>query len=166
MDGGNDKLHFGPFWDFDTWTYPVIDNMRHYNSESYVHSYTSFQFHTEVLNTMTNYVWFKQLVSDPVFASELKARWAALVADPALQPEAVDAYIDSRVAEIAVSVEHDREMWPHPSAELFDEYMNADETTGPQGTGDMRSFAETIALLKQAYASRFSGLAKAVAALP
>ncbi|MDD6365004.1 MAG: CotH kinase family protein [Bacteroidales bacterium] len=166
MDGGNDKLHFGPFWDFDTWTYPVIDNMRYYNSESYVHSYTSFQFHTEVLNTMTNYVWFKQLVSDPVFASELKARWAALVADPALQPEAVDAYIDSRVAEIAVSVEHDREMWPHPSAELFDEYMNADETTGPQGTGDMRSFAETIALLKQAYASRFSGLATAVAALP
>ncbi len=162
MDGGDDKLHFGPFWDFDTWTFPVIDNLMYYNDETYVHSYTSFQFDTELVNTNAKYVWFKQLAKDPVFREVVRSRWADLLADPALTPEAVGDYIDRRAAEIAVSVEYDRAMWPHPCAEYTDGWMNGDETTESHGTGEMRSFAEAISLMKQAYASRYAGLSAAV----
>lgn len=161
MNGGADKLHFGPCWDYDVWTFPDVEKMRYYNYESYVHQYDKFQFQTEVMNTSSTYVWFKLLMKDSSYKEKVRKRWAELSAIEAITPDAVDAYIESLYEGIKTSVECNREMWPHPSGEYTDDYMNGDETTGSRGSGKLYSYRETLDILKTAYRKRFEGMASA-----
>lgn len=157
------RLCFGPGWDYDTWTFSNLMNFRTYNSESYTHNYTSFQYKTE--STSTNYVWYKFLVNCPEFKAGVKSRWSTISSDPALSVQSIHQYIDEQAARLAVSAEYNRAIWPHPSAEKFDDYMNGDETTGSRGSGAMNSYSTTVNLLKNYYSNRFAGMSTAAAGL-
>lgn len=168
-DGGIDETHvaggkfcFGPGWDYDTWTFSNLMNLRSYNSEYYYHSYDAFQYTTERQNTSTKYIWYKYLVNSPAFKSEMKSRWATFAGGSLLSCETMLGYIDAKAAELALSAEYNRAMWPHPSSEKFDDYMNGDETTGSQGSGVMNPYSTTIDLLKYFYEHRFAGMSSAV----
>ena len=118
-------MYAGPVWDFDWYT---------------------FQPGTSGL-FIPNSIYFGQLMKDPQFVAELKARWAEL--KPGF--ESINDYIDEKAEQIRASEAINWQMWPCSSS-----YVNGDERM---------TFDKSITRMKQAMTSRISALDKAISAL-
>ena len=118
-------MHAGPLWDFDWYTFQP---------------YTSGLF-------IPNSIYFGQLMKDPAFVSELKARWAEL--KPGFS--SITGYIDAKADEIRASEAINWSMWPCTSSGV-----NGDERM---------SFDQSVTRMKQAVTKRISAMDKAISAL-
>lgn len=167
-DGGFDEANvaggrycFGPVWDFDVWTFSNLMNYRDYcTAERYLHEYDKFQYKTEPTNS--NYVWFKLFAQNSTeFQNAVRTRWAHYSSTfPAAQ---IEAYIQDQADLLSTSAEFNQAMWPNNSPEwTAARYMNGDEGTGRDGSGRTLTYQETIDLLKNFIANRFSGMNSAV----
>lgn len=167
-DGGFDEANvaggrycFGPVWDFDVWTFSNLMNYRDYcTAERYLHEYDKFQYKTEPTNS--NYVWFKLFAQNSTeFQNAVRTRWAHYSSTfPAAQ---IEAYIQDQADLLSTSAEFNQAMWPNNSPEwTAARYMNGDEGTGRDGSGRTLTYQETIDLLKNFIANRFSGMNSAM----
>lgn len=86
---GEDKLHFGPPWDFDAWSFG--------------------QLGTCVFYTKFNSSYFSFLFEDSQFVKRVKEKWNSYM--PTFETR-IPGYIDGVVTEIRRSAYRNEQMWP------------------------------------------------------
>lgn len=120
INGGNDKLHAGPVWDFDRGTFQNPTEAQKMGSGR-VKSYNAFLSSSSKVSKSGGYkenqqpcLWYPLLMNDPEFVTMVKSRWSSLY--PRLR--AVTDEIVRLGAENALSWEYDSTMWPGTATAL------------------------------------------------
>lgn len=120
INGGNDKLHFGPVWDFDRGTFQNPEKAESLGSNR-VKPWNAFLSSTSKISRSGGYkenqqpcMWYPLLMDDPEFVEAVQKRWTILY--PYLQQ--VESEIERLGNENALSWKYDSEMWPGTASAL------------------------------------------------
>ena len=157
-NGGNDKLHAGPVWDFDRGTFQNPTNAQQMGS-SRVKSYDAFLSASSKVSKSGGYkenqqpcLWYPLLMNDPEFVRMVKSRWSALY--PHLL--AVTDEIVRLGAENALSWEYDSTMWPGTAKALNAGYPSGFSDFA--GDENLTSYDAVIQNLIGCYLARLDGM--------
>lgn len=157
-NGGNDKLHAGPVWDFDRGTFQNPTKAKELGS-SRVKSYDAFLSASSKVSKYGGYkenqqpcLWYPLLMNDPEFVTMVKARWAVIY--PYLQ-EVVN-YIRKYAAENALSWEYESAMWPGTASDLNAGYPSG--FSDFSGDEDLTNYDAVIQNLIDCYLDRLDGM--------
>ena len=157
-NGGNDKLHAGPVWDFDRGTFQNPTNAQQMGS-SRVKSYDAFLSASSKVSKSGGYkenqqpcLWYPLLMNDPEFVRMVKSRWSALY--PHLL--AVTDEIVRLGAENALSWEYDSTMWPGTAKALNAGYPSGFSDFA--GDENLTSYEAVIQNLIGCYLARLDGM--------
>ena len=120
FNGGNDKLHFGPVWDFDRGTFQNPEQAKAMGS-SRVKPWNAFLSSASKISRRGGYkedqqpcMWYPLLMDDAKFVEAVQKRWTILY--PYLQQ--VVSEIERLGRENALSWKYDSEMWPGTASAL------------------------------------------------
>ena len=157
-NGGNDKLHAGPVWDFDRGTFQNPTEAQKMGS-SRVKSYDAFLSSSSKITKSGGYkenqqpcLWYPLLMNDSEFVRMVKSRWAALY--PRLL--AVTDEIVRLGAENALSWEYDSTMWPGTATALNAGYPSGFSDFA--GDENLTSYEAVIQNLIECYLARLDGM--------
>ena len=157
-NGGTDKLHAGPVWDFDRGTFQNPTNAQQMGS-SRVKSYDAFLSASSKVSKSGGYkenqqpcLWYPLLMNDPEFVRMVKSRWSALY--PHLL--AVTDEIARLGAENALSWEYDSTMWPGTAKALNAGYPSGFSDFA--GDENLTSYEAVIQNLIGCYLARLDGM--------
>ena len=157
-NGGNDKLHAGPVWDFDRGTFQNPTEAQKMGS-SRVKSYDAFLSSSSKVSKSGGYkenqqpcLWYPLLMNDSEFVRMVKSRWAALY--PRLL--AVTDEIARLGAENALSWEYDSTMWPGTATALNAGYPSGFSDFA--GDENLTSYEAVIQNLIGCYLARLDGM--------
>ena len=157
-NGGNDKLHAGPVWDFDRGTFQNPTKAKEMGS-SRVKSYTAFLSSSSKVSKSGGYkenqqpcLWYPLLMNDPDFVTMVKERWAVMY--PYLQ--GVVDYIVKYAAENALSWEYDSTMWPGTATALNAGYPSGFSDFA--GDENLTTYEAVIQNLIECYTARLEGM--------
>ena len=157
-NGGNDKLHAGPVWDFDRGTFQNPTEAQKMGS-SRVKSYDAFLSSSSKITKSGGYkenqqpcLWYPLLMNDPEFVRMVKSRWSALY--PHLL--AVTDEIVRLGAENALSWEYDSTMWPGTAKALNAGYPSGFSDFA--GDENLTSYEAVIQNLIGCYLARLDGM--------
>lgn len=157
-NGGNDKLHAGPVWDFDRGTFQNPTEAQKIGS-SRVKSYDAFLSSSSKVSKSGGYkenqqpcLWYPLLMNDPEFVRMVKSRWSALY--PHLL--AVTDEIVRLGAENALSWEYDSTMWPGTAKALNAGYPSGFSDFA--GDENLTSYEAVIQNLIGCYLARLDGM--------
>lgn len=157
-NGGNDKLHAGPVWDFDRGTFQNPTNAKQMGS-SRVKSYDAFLSSSSKVSKSGGYkenqqpcLWYPLLMNDSEFVTMVKARWAVMY--PYLQ--GVVNSISEYAAENALSWEYESTMWPGTASALNVGYPSGFSDFA--GDENLKSYDEVIQNLINCYNARLEGM--------
>lgn len=157
-NGGNDKLHAGPVWDFDRGTFQNPTEAQKMGS-SRVKSYDTFLSSSSKITKSGGYkenqqpcLWYPLLMNDPEFVTMVKSRWSALY--PHLL--AVTDEIVRLGAENALSWEYDSTMWPGTATALNAGYPSGFSDFA--GDENLTSYEAVIQNLIECYLARLDGM--------
>ena len=157
-NGGNDKLHAGPVWDFDRGTFQNPTEAQKMGS-SRVKSYDTFLSSSSKITKSGGYkenqqpcLWYPLLMNDSEFVRMVKSRWAALY--PRLL--AVTDEIARLGAENALSWEYDSTMWPGTAKALNAGYPSGFSDFA--GDENLTSYEAVIQNLIGCYLARLDGM--------
>ena len=157
-NGGSDKLHAGPVWDFDRGTFQNPTEAKNMGS-SRVKSYDAFLSSSSKVSKSGGYkenqqpcLWYPLLMNDPEFVAMVKARWAVMY--PYLQ--GVVDYIVKYAAENALSWEYDSTMWPGTASALNAGYPSGFSDFA--GDEDLKTYEEVIQNFINCYTARLDGM--------
>ena len=157
-NGGNDKLHAGPVWDFDRGTFQNPTEAQKMGS-SRVKSYDAFLSSSSKITKSGGYkenqqpcLWYPLLMNDSEFVRMVKSRWAALY--PRLL--AVTDEIARLGAENALSWEYDSTMWPGTATALNAGYPSGFSDFA--GDENLTSYEAVIQNLIECYLARLDGM--------
>ncbi|MGM9793712.1 MAG: CotH kinase family protein [Candidatus Cryptobacteroides sp.] len=157
-NGGNDKLHAGPVWDFDRGTFQNPTEAQKMGS-SRVKSYDAFLSASSKVSKSGGYkenqqpcLWYPLLMDDPEFVTMVKLRWSALY--PRLR--AVTDEILRLGAENALSWEYDSTMWPGTATALNAGYPSGFSDFA--GDENLTSYDDVIQNLIECYLARLEGM--------
>ena len=157
-NGGNDKLHAGPVWDFDRGTFQNPTEAQKMGS-SRVKSYDAFLSASSKVSKSGGYkenqqpcLWYPLLMNDPEFVTMVKSRWSALY--PHLL--AVTDEIVRLGAENALSWEYDSTMWPGTAKALNAGYPSGFSDFA--GDENLTSYEAVIQNLIECYLARLDGM--------
>ncbi|MDY3227632.1 MAG: CotH kinase family protein [Candidatus Cryptobacteroides sp.] len=157
-NGGNDKLHAGPVWDFDRGTFQNPTEAQKMGS-SRVKSYDAFLSSSSKITKSGGYkenqqpcLWYPLLMNDPEFVRMVKSRWSALY--PHLL--AVTDEIVRLGAENALSWEYDSTMWPGTAKALNAGYPSGFSDFA--GDENLTSYDAVIQNLIGCYLARLDGM--------
>lgn len=157
-NGGNDKLHAGPVWDFDRGTFQNPTEARKMGS-SRVKSYDAFLSSSSKVSKSGGYkenqqpcLWYPLLMDDPEFVTMVKARWAVIY--PYLR-EVVN-YIREYAAENALSWQYESAMWPGTASDLNAGYPSG--FSDFSGDENLTSYDDVIQNLIKCYSARLEGM--------
>ena len=157
-NGGNDKLHAGPVWDFDRGTFQNPTNAWQMGS-SRVKSYDAFLSSSSKVSRSGGYkenqqpcLWYPLLMNDPEFVTMVKARWAVMY--PYLQ--GVVNSISEFAAENALSWEYESTMWPGNATALNAGYPSGFSDFA--GDENFTSYDAVIQNLIECYLARLEGM--------
>lgn len=157
-NGGNDKLHAGPVWDFDRGTFQNPTNAKQMGS-SRVKSYDAFLSSSSKVSKSGGYkenqqpcLWYPLLMNDPEFVTMVKSRWSALY--PRLL--AVTDEILRLGVENALSWEYDSTMWPGTATALNAGYPSGFSDFA--GDENLTSYETVIQNLIDCYLARLYGM--------
>ena len=157
-NGGNDKLHAGPVWDFDRGTFQNPTEAQKMGS-SRVKSYTAFLSSSSKVSKSGGYkenqqpcLWYPLLMNDPEFVAMVKARWAVIY------PYLLDVvnYIGEYAAENALSWEYDSTMWPGTASALNAGYPSGFSDFA--GDENLTTYEAVIKNLIDCYNARLEGM--------
>ena len=157
-NGGTDKLHAGPVWDFDRGTFQNPTEAQKMGS-SRVKSYDAFLSSSSKVSKSGGYkenqqpcLWYPLLMNDPEFVRMVKSRWSALY--PHLL--AVTDEIVRLGAENALSWEYDSTMWPGTAKALNAGYPSGFSDFA--GDENLTSYEAVIQNLIGCYLARLDGM--------
>ena len=157
-NGGTDKLHAGPVWDFDRGTFQNPTEAQKMGS-SRVKSYDAFLSSSSKVSKSGGYkenqqpcLWYPLLMNDPEFVRMVKSRWSALY--PHLL--AVTDEIVRLGAENALSWEYDSTMWPGTATALNAGYPSGFSDFA--GDENLTSYEAVIQNLIGCYLARLDGM--------
>lgn len=157
-NGGNDKLHAGPVWDFDRGTFQNPTEAKKMGS-SRVKSYDAFLSASSKVSKSGGYkenqqpcLWYPLLMNDPEFVTMVKARWEAIY--PYLL--GVVDYIREYAAENALSWEYESTMWPGTASALNAGYPSGFSDFA--GDENLTSYEAVIQNLIECYLARLDGM--------
>ena len=157
-NGGTDKLHAGPVWDFDRGTFQNPTEAQKMGS-SRVKSYDAFLSSSSKITKSGGYkenqqpcLWYPLLMNDSEFVRMVKSRWAALY--PHLL--AVTDEIVRLGAENALSWEYDSTMWPGTATALNAGYPSGFSDFA--GDENLTSYEAVIQNLIGCYLARLDGM--------
>ena len=157
-NGGNDKLHAGPVWDFDRGTFQNPTKAKEMGS-SRVKSYDAFLSSSSKVSKSGGYkenqqpcLWYPLLMNDAEFVKMVKARWAVIY--PYLL-EVVN-YIGEYGAENALSWEYDSTMWPGTATALNAGYPSGFSDFA--GDENLTTYEDVIKNLINCYNARLEGM--------
>ena len=157
-NGGSDKLHAGPVWDFDRATFQNPVNAKAMGS-SRVKPYDAFLSSSSKVTKNGGYkegqqpcLWYPLLMNDPEFVTMVKARWAVLY--PYLLN--VANFIRSTAEANALSWEYDSTMWPGTASALNAGYPSGFSDFA--GDENLTSYDEVIQNLIDCYLKRLEGM--------
>ena len=157
-NGGTDKLHAGPVWDFDRGTFQNPTEAQKMGS-SRVKSYDAFLSASSKVSKSGGYkenqqpcLWYPLLMNDPEFVRMVKSRWSALY--PHLL--AVTDEIVRLGAENALSWEYDSTMWPGTATALNAGYPSGFSDFA--GDENLTSYEAVIQNLIGCYLARLDGM--------
>ena len=157
-NGGNDKLHAGPVWDFDRGTFqnPTVAQKM---GSSRVKSYDAFLSASSKVSKYGGYkdnqqpcLWYPLLMNDPEFVTMVKARWAVL--KPYL--EAVTSEIERLGQENALSWQYESAMWPGTASALNTGYPSG--FSDFSGDENLTDYDAVIQNLIKCYSDRLDGM--------
>lgn len=157
-NGGSDKLHAGPVWDFDRATFQNPKNAEAMGS-SRVKPYDSFLSSASNVTKSGGYkdgqqpcLWYPLLMNDPEFVTMVKERWAVLY--PYLLN--VANFIRSTAEANALSWQYDSTMWPGTASDLNAGYPSGFSDFA--GDENLTSYDEVIQNLIDCYLKRLEGM--------
>lgn len=157
-NGGNDKLHAGPVWDFDRGTFQNPTNARQMGS-SRVKSYDAFLSSSSKVSKSGGYkaeqqpcLWYPLLMNNPEFVTMVKARWQVIY--PYLL--GVVDYIREYADENALSWEYESTMWPGTATALNAGYPSGFSDFA--GDENLTSYDDVIQNLIKCYNDRLEGM--------
>ena len=157
-NGGNDKLHAGPVWDFDRGTFQNPTEAQKMGS-SRVKSYDAFLSSSSKVSGSGGYkenqqpcLWYPLLMDDPEFVTMVKARWAVIYPDLL----GVVDYIREYAAENAISWEYESTMWPGTAKALNAGYPSGFSDFA--GDENLTSYDAVIQNLIDCYLARLKGM--------
>ena len=158
INGGNDKLHFGPVWDFDRGTFQNPEKARSMGSTR-VKPWNAFLSSTSTISRSGGYkenqqpcMWYPLLMDDAAFVKAVQDRWTILY--PYLQQ--VVSEIERLGKENALSWKYDSEMWPGTASALNAGYPSGfSDFSGDENLTDYPSVIENLI---NCYNGRLQGL--------
>ena len=156
-NGGNDKLHAGPVWDFDRGTFQNPTEAKKMGS-SRVKSYDAFLSSSSKVSrsgykdNQQPCLWYPLLMNDPEFVTMVKARWAVIY--PYLL--GVVDYIREYAAENALSWEYESTMWPGTATALNAGYPSGFSDFA--GDENLMSYDAVIQNFIECYLARLKGM--------
>lgn len=158
INGGNDKLHFGPVWDFDRGTFQNPEKAKAMGS-SRVKSWDAFLSSASKISKSGGYkenqqpcMWYPLLMDDAKFVEAVQDRWTILY--PYLQQ--VVSEIERLGKENALSWKYDSEMWPGTASALNAGYPSGfSDFSGDENLTDYPSVIENLI---NCYNGRLQGL--------
>ena len=157
-NGGNDKLHAGPVWDFDRGTFQNPTEAQKMGSKR-VKSYDAFLSSSSKVSKSGGYkenqqpcLWYPLLMNDPEFVTMVKARWEAIY--PYLL--GVVDYIREYAAENALSWEYESTMWPGTATALNAGYPSGFSDFA--GDENLTTYEAVIQNFIECYLARLDGM--------
>ena len=158
INGGNDKLHFGPVWDFDRGTFQNPEQAKAMGS-SRVKPWNAFLSSASKISRRGGYkedqqpcMWYPLLMDDAKFVEAVQKRWTILY--PYLQQ--VVSEIERLGRENALSWKYDSEMWPGTASALDAGYPSGfSDFSGDENLTDYPSVIENLI---NCYNGRLQGL--------
>ena len=158
INGGNDKLHFGPVWDFDRGTFQNPEQAQSMGSKR-VKPWNAFLSSASKISRSGGYkedqqpcMWYPLLMNDDAFVEAVQNRWTILY--PYLQQ--VVSEIERLGRENALSWKYDSEMWPGTASALNAGYPSGfSDFSGDENLTDYPSVIENLI---NCYNGRLQGL--------
>ena len=157
-NGGNDKLHAGPVWDFDRGTFQNPTEAQKMGSNR-VKSYNAFLSSSSKVSKSGKYkegqqpcLWYPLLMDDAKFVDMVKARWSVMY--PYLQ--GVVDYIVKYASENALSWEYDSTMWPGTATALNAGYPSGFSDFA--GDENLTTYEAVIQNFINCYTARLEGM--------
>lgn len=158
INGGNDKLHFGPVWDFDRGTFQNPEKAKAMGSTR-VKPWNAFLSSASKISRSGGYkenqqpcMWYPLLMDDAKFVEAVQNRWTILY--PYLQQ--VVSEIERLGKENALSWKYDSEMWPGTASALNAGYPSGfSDFSGDENLTDYPSVIENLI---NCYNGRLEGL--------
>ena len=158
INGGNDKLHAGPVWDFDRGTFQNPDKAYEMGS-SRVKPWNAFLSSSSKVSRSGGYkedqqpcMWYPLLMDDADFVAAVQARWAVL--KPYL--EAVTSEIERLGQENALSWQYESAMWPGTASALNAGYPSG--FSDFSGDENLTDYDAVIQNLIKCYSARLDGM--------
>lgn len=158
INGGNDKLHFGPVWDFDRGTFQNPEQAKAMGS-SRVKPWNAFLSSTSKISKSGGYkenqqpcMWYPLLMDDAEFVKAVQSRWTIL--KPYL--EQVVSEIERLGKENALSWQFDSQMWPGTASALNAGYPSG--FSDFSGDENLTDYPLVIQNLIDCYTGRLNGL--------
>ena len=162
INGGNDKLHAGPVWDFDRGTFQNPDKARLMGSDR-VKPWNAFLSSSSKITKSGGYkdgqqpcMWYPLLMDDDEFVQAVQARWTVL-----------KPYLESVVNEIrrlgeenAISWTYESTMWPGTASALNAGYPSG--FSDFSGDENLTDYGEVIENLVNCYSGRLEAMDKLI----
>ena len=152
MDGDG-KLSAGPVWDFDRGTFQYYDGAKALgNSESYrLKPYNQWMCNRTQENETYSYIWYKKLITDPIFKQAVKERWAVI--KPYL--DKIPSQIRQYGQTLKASYGYDSTMWPTQKGDITKYKSDFKDWSGDE---EIAKFEDVINTFVNSYQSRLSGM--------
>lgn len=162
INGGKDKLHAGPVWDFDRGTFQNPDKARLMGSDR-VKPWNAFLSSSSKVSKSGGYkdgqqpcMWYPLLMDDAEFVQAVQSRWAVL-----------KPYLESVVNEIrrlgeenAMSWTYESTMWPGTATALNAGYPSG--FSDFSGDENLTDYTEVIENLVNCYSGRLEAMDKLI----
>lgn len=155
---GNGKLCAGPVWDFDRGTFQnqeLASSGNFDNSTSYrIKPDDEWMCWRTQENETYSYIWYKKLITDPIFQKRVKERWAVIKPYLDLIPGQIRYYGETQ----AVSFSYDSAMWPTNTGDVKKYKSDFKDWSGDEELGANGNYQEVINNFVTVYQERLDGM--------
>ena len=153
MDGDG-KLCAGPVWDFDRGTFQNQNNASSLGNSDRIKADNEWMCWRTQESDSYSYIWYKKLVTDPIFQQTVKARWAEMKPYLDMMPELIHIYGET----LALSYKYDSAMWPTQKGDIQRFKYGFSDWSGDEQLGANGNYQEVIDNFVTVYQERLNGM--------
>ena len=156
------KLCGGPVWDFDRGTFQNQERARELcdskgpGDDNYYRIKPDNEWlcwRTQESDTYS-YIWYKKLITDPIFQQTVKERWAVIKPYLEMIADQIRYYGETQ----AVSYKYDSAMWPTTKADIRTYKDDFNDWSGDELLGQDGNYQEVIENFVTVYTERLAGM--------